>query len=219
MTERRRRTPDPEWVEMYGSGIPVPKIAAAAGAPETTVRRHLAIAARQNPELRAAHKAAASKPRRVTAPGQKNLNEVLSFHEAEGRLPSRRTDRERALATWLQRRRREAADGTLSPAYARALVSIPNWREQPTRRAADKVRWTQRLGEVASYLASRNDWPRHHRTEDQDERTLGIWLHTQRIGSRAGSISPAREKQLDEVIPGWRQGRTRSGRNSRPNPL
>lgn len=215
MGRTNRRAPYPEWVMMYRNGISAPRIAAAAGVAEATVRRHLAIAAGQDSGLRAAHESAASKPRRVIAPGRRNLADVLAFHEAEGRLPSLRQGREKALATWLQRRRIEAEDGTLSPTYAGALDAIANWREQPTRRDADEARWRQRVGEVAAYLAAGNDWPRHHRTEDQDERILGVWLHTQRIDYRAGKLDQAKEQQLDELIPGWRHGRTRRGANSK----
>lgn len=47
----RRPAPDSEWVLMYRQGIPARKIAAVAGAAETTVRYHIAIAAKQDPSL------------------------------------------------------------------------------------------------------------------------------------------------------------------------
>ncbi|GAC1353417.1 MAG: hypothetical protein NVSMB43_27320 [Pseudarthrobacter sp.] len=115
------------------------------------------------------------------------MEDVLVFYAGHGRVPAKsRTDRERALATWLARRRSEAADGTLSPAYA-ALDTIPGWREQPTKQEVDQARWKQRLGEVAAYLNAGNEWPRHNKTDDREERVLGVWLHTQRIDHRLGS--------------------------------
>ncbi|MFC4394680.1 helicase associated domain-containing protein [Arthrobacter sedimenti] len=216
MTQARRSAPDAEWVLMYRSGIPTPKIAAVVGAAESTVRYHLAVAARQDAGLRTAHKAALSTRQRLTAPGQRNLDDILALYANEGRLPARGgTDRERALATWLQRRREEAADGDLSPIYAHALDTIPGWREQATKRDADEARWKQRLGELVAYLAAGNELPRHNKTDDQEERTLGVWLHTQRITLRAGKLTPAREKLLNETVAGWRQGRPRRGANSR----
>jgi hypothetical protein len=128
MSQTRRSVPDPEWLQMHRSGIPTPKIAATAGAAETTVRYHLAIAARQDPGLRTAHKPALSKPQRLTAPGLKNQDDILALYKTEGRLPAKSADRERALASWLHGRRKDAADGSLSPAYARALDTIPSWR-------------------------------------------------------------------------------------------
>lgn len=56
--------------------------------------------------------------------------------------------------------------------------------------------------------------PRHNKTDNQEERTLGVWLHTQRIDARAGKLAAAKEKQLNKVTPGWRQGRVRRGANS-----
>lgn len=80
MSQTRRSAPDPEWVQMYRNGIPTPKITAAAGAAETTVRYHLAIADRQDPGLRDAHKAALPKSQRLTVPGQRNLEDILAFY-------------------------------------------------------------------------------------------------------------------------------------------
>lgn len=202
---------------MYGQGIPASKIAAVAGAPETTVRYHLAIAARQDPGLRARHQASLPPSVPQTTPvGQRILDDLLAFYKAEGRLPVHgRSARESALAGWLVRRRGQAVTGTLSPAYAQALEAVPGWRDQPSKQEAHAARWSQRLAEVAAYLAAGNELPRHNKTDDREERTLGVWLHTQRIDHRAGKLSEAREKQLNEVIPGWRQGRPRRGANSR----
>jgi hypothetical protein len=217
MTQTKRTAPDPEWVQMYRQGIPTPKIAAAAGVAETTVRYHLAIAAKQDPRIRAEHQAAlpAALPR-LTAAGRRNLEDVIAFYKTKGRLPNfSRSAREKALAVWLHRRRQEAAEGSLSPACAVALDVVPDWRKPSTKQADDEARWTQRLTEVAEYRAAGNDWPRHNKTNDPSERMLGVWLHVQRINDRAGRLEPARKDQLDKVIPGWRQGRVRRGTNSR----
>ena len=217
MTQTKRTAPDPEWVQMYRQGIPTPKIAAVAGVAETTVRYHLAIAAKQDPRIRAEHQAAlpAALPH-LTAAGRRNLEDIIAFYETEGRLPIfSRSAREKALAVWRHRRRKEAAQGTLSPAYADALDVIPDWRKPSAKQADDEARWTQRLTEVAEYRAAGNDWPRHNKTNDPLERMLGVWLHVQRINDRAGKLHPAKKDRLGEVIPGWRQGRARRGANSR----
>ncbi|GAC1500092.1 MAG: hypothetical protein NVS2B15_22700 [Pseudarthrobacter sp.] len=65
MTRTHRNAPDPEWVQMYRSGVSSSKIAAGAGVPGSTVRYHLAVAAREDPGLRDTHRAALSVP----APG------------------------------------------------------------------------------------------------------------------------------------------------------
>lgn len=218
MAQIKRPAPNPEWVLMYRKGIPAPKIAAGAGVAASVVRYHLAIAARQDSGLRQEHQAALpAPPPRVTDAGRRNLAAVLAFFAAEGRLPvNGRSPRESALAGWLARRRQEAAEGSLSPVYALALDAIPGWRDQLTKRDADAARWQRRLVEVTAWLAGGNDWPRHNKIDDQVERTLGVWLHTQRIDARAGKLTAAKVQQLNDVIPGWRQGRVRRGGNSRP---
>ncbi|MDQ0664725.1 hypothetical protein QFZ35_003223 [Arthrobacter ulcerisalmonis] len=168
MTQPKRPAPYPEWVQMYRAGIPASSISAVTKVAPSVIRFHLARAAEQDPGLRAAHRAAAPPPTRITAAGQRNLQDVLALYEAEGRLPvTGRSRRESTLAGWLTRRREQAAAGTLSPAYATALEAIPNWRDYPTKRDADAARWMQRLGEVAAWLAAGNDWPRHNKTDDQ----------------------------------------------------
>lgn len=173
MTQTKRTAPDPEWVLMYRQGIPTSKIATGAGVAETTVRYHLAIAARLDPRIRAGHQAAlpAALPR-LTLAGRRNLEDIIAFYKTKGRLPIFiRPAREKALAVWLHRRRKEAAQGTLSPAYADALDVIPDWRKPSTKQADDEARWTQRLTEVTEYRAAGNDWPRHNKkpTPSQNE--------------------------------------------------
>jgi Helicase associated domain len=211
--------PDPEFVLTYRKGIPVTKIATIEGVQETTVRYHLQIAARAEPGIRDEHKAALPfKAQRTPEAGLRNLADVIAFHESEGRLPVThgKTARERALGSWLVHRRREAAQGTLSPIYREALAVVPGWDKLSTRKADDEARWQQRLEELQKIRAARGDWPRHQKTDDTHERTLGVWLHGQRIDYRAGRLDPAKEKMLNEVIPGWREGRGHRGGRRQP---
>lgn len=208
--------PRAEWVEMYRRGIPAARIAQLVDTPSSTVRYHLQIAKKSDPGLLAGHQAALVTPaRRTPKPGLRNLSDVISFYQAEGRLPVShgKSARERALGVWLHRRRQEAVAGTLSPAYRNALAVIPGWDMPSTRKEEDEARWQQRLAELQDLRASRGDWPRHQKTDDTHERTLGVWLHGQRIDYRAGRLDPAKEKQLNELLPGWREGRgDRGGR-------
>ncbi|MBE4719545.1 helicase associated domain-containing protein [Pseudarthrobacter sp. AB1] len=213
MTIKHRAAPDPEWVLMYRQGITSPRIAATVGAAESTVRYHLTLATKADPGLRGAHKSAAGKTTRRTAAGAQNLADVVAFHQVEGRQPTTggRTARERALGVWLHRRRQEAADGTLSPAYRAALSILPGWDTVPRPADRNNARWDQRLAELVEYRAAGNDWPLHKKAATEQERVLGVWLHGQRIDYRTGKIKPAREEQLNESLPGWREGRKRSG--------
>ena len=220
MVDPRRTAPNPEFVQLYRLGTPTSKIAAGAGVAETTVRYHLQIAAKQDPSIRDEHKAALypTAPR-TPAAGLRNLADVLAFHEAQGRLPVShgRTKRERALGTWLANRRRQSAAGTLSPIYRDALALIPGWDAPSTRKAQDAERWQQRLEELQQIRAADGQWPRHQKTDDQDERTLGVWLHQQRIDHRAGRMDPAKEEKLNRLLPGWQEGRARSGGRKLPS--
>lgn len=219
MTDSRRVAPDPEFVHLYRVGTPTSKIAAGAGVAETTVRYHLQIAAKQDPGIRDEHKAALSAPApRTSDAGLRNLAEVVAFYEAQGRLPvgHGKTARERALGSWLANRRRQSGEGTLSPMYRDALAVIPGWDTPSTRRAQDAQRWQQRLQELQRIRAAGGEWPRHQKTDDREERTLGVWLHQQRIDYRAGRMDADKEQQLNQLLPGWREGRGHRGGRRRP---
>jgi hypothetical protein len=144
------------------------------------------------------------------------LGQLAAFVQESGQYPSRTSGdaTERTLAAWLQRRRREAADGTLAPAYLEGLAVLPDWRGTP-RAMADEARWQHRLTALVGYLASGQDWPRHKATITGQEHELGVWLHIQRFKLRRGELDPARAKALDAAVPGWRTGRTRGKKPAR----
>jgi len=220
MPDQRRRAPHPEWVQMYRQGLTPTQIAATTGAAQSTIRYHLAIAAATEPSIRSEHRNVSSPPpsTRVTAEGLQNLNDVLALYKAEGRLPSTKSPsaRERALATWLMRRRQDHDRGNLSPIYNDGLQDIPGW-EQRTRKAADWALWKQRLQELTAHMADGNDWPRHKRTDTEEERVLGMWLHIQRIKYRHNKLDQDKETQLNTLVPSWRDGRTRGRPLGSPN--
>ncbi|WP_227008360.1 helicase associated domain-containing protein [Pseudarthrobacter sp. AB1] len=196
------------------AGISAARIAVLEGTPASTVRYHLQAAKRADPGLPAEHQAALATPtRRTPKAGLRNLADVLAFHQSTGRLPVShgKSARERALGVWLARRRREAVEGTLSPAYADALVAIPGWDRPSTRKADDEARWQRRLEELQECRAAGSDWPRHQKTEDAHERAVGVWLHVQRIDYRAGRLDLAKESKLNELLPGWQEGRGHRG--------
>jgi hypothetical protein len=148
--------------------------------------------------------------------GLRNLENLIALYKSEGRLPSFKgpLPGERTLAVWLQRRRHDAIRGTLSPTYREGLKAIPGWDQQPSRKARDEARWHQRLAELMKYMAAGNDWPRHKKTDSEQERTLGIWLHIQRMKHRCRKLDQDKETQLNADLPGWRAGRVR-GRKPR----
>ncbi|MET3923846.1 helicase associated domain-containing protein [Arthrobacter sp. UYEF20] len=138
------------------------------------------------------------------------MEEVIAWVSAEGRLPDGRSaDRgERSLALWLSGRRREAAEGTLDPAYSEGLARVPGWSENH-RAVADEAHWHDRLAQLVDFLQEGNDWPRHHDYGSEHEHNLGVWIHTQRYKRRRGELDPLKVKLLDAAVPGWLAGRTR----------
>lgn len=217
MNQKRTPAPDPEVVQMYRQGIPSPKIAAIKGMAESTVRYHLGVAVKANPALRDSHKAALGAVTRQTSAGLRNLRDVVAYFEAKERLPSTggKTARERALGAWLHRQRQLSAAGTISPTYREGLSVIPGWDAGPSYRDRHAAQWEQRLRELVDYRAAGNEWPRHQKTDVVHERTLGIWLHGQRISRRDGTLTLGREERLNELLPGWETGRGHRGGRSK----
>ena len=205
---------------MYRQGIPSPKIATAAGVAKSTVRYHLHIAAQTDPSIRDEHQAAAGAPSQTSRAGLRNMEDLIALYKTEGRLPSfkGKSPAERALAVWLQRRRHDANRGALSPIYGEGMKAIPGWNQQPGRKAKDEARWHQRRAELMDYMAAGNDWPRHKKTDSEQERTLGIWLHTQRMKHRSRELDQDKETQLNTLLPGWKEGRTRGRPPRSPTP-
>jgi hypothetical protein len=210
MDRRLRRAPDTEWVLMYRLGLSRQRIAKLMRVHPALVGYHLVIARRQDPGLEAAHHAA-TVAKTGPSPGcLARMDEVITWIRSEGRLPRDRSEdqEERSMARWLSERRREAADGSLHPAYRDGLAPVPGWAGNP-RTAADEARWHDRLAQLADFRAEGNDWPRHHDYASEREHTLGVWIHTQRYKHRRGEPDPARIKLLDQAVPGWQTGRTR----------
>jgi hypothetical protein len=195
---------------MYRLGLSRQRIAALVRVHPAAVGYHLVIARRQDPGLEAAHQAATVTKTGPSPGSLARMDEITAWIRSEGRLPRDRSEHqeERSMARWLSERRREAADGTLSPAYRDGLAPVPGWAGNP-RAAADEARWHDRLAQLADFRAEGNDWPRHHDSAPEREHTLGVWIHTQRYKHRRGELDPARIKLLDQAVPGWQTGRTR----------
>jgi hypothetical protein len=207
---------------MYRGGLTRSRIATLTHAPTSTVNHHLSAAVAADPDLQAAHEKAASKaPPRVSPSGLSRMRELVDLVRETGRYPSRtaKDSAERTLASWLDRRRNDAAAGTLAPAYRDGLAALPDW-QRPPRAVADENRWQDRLTALAEYRAAGHDWPLHKSSVASEEHELGVWLHLQRQKARRGELDPTKTAALDEAVPGWRKGRQRGRkpRNSNEQP-
>ncbi|MFC9335797.1 helicase associated domain-containing protein [Arthrobacter sp. NPDC057009] len=202
--------PNSEWVLMYRGGLTRSRIAALTRAPAATVGYHLAMARAADPGLQAAHVNAASTQARVSVQSLARMHRLVAMVQETGRYPSRTAPAagERTLAAWLERRRHDAAAGTLAPVYRNGLAVLPGWHRLP-RPVADAARWQDRLSALVRYRAAGHDWPRHKADTVGEEHVLGVWLHAQRQKAHLGDLDPAKAQALDKMLPGWRAGRQR----------
>ncbi|WP_458114466.1 helicase associated domain-containing protein [Arthrobacter sp. R1-13] len=209
-TKRWDAAPEPEWMLMYRRGLSRGKIAELSGAPLRTVGYHLTVARKLHPGLQAEHEAGGGTSQRITGQGVERMAQLIAMVQERGRYPSTKADdnAERALAAWLNRRRKEAREGKLLPVFHDGLSALPGWQDL-RRVTSDEARWQERLAALAAYRGSGQDWPRHKATIEGLEHELGVWLHTQRYKARRGELDPAKVAGLDAAVPGWRSGRTR----------
>lgn len=210
MDRRLRRAPDAEWVLMYRLGLSRKRIAELVRVHPAVVGYHLVIARRRDPQLEAEHQAAAGARTGPSPRSLARMEEVIAWITVEGGLPRGHSENrdERSMARWLSDRRREAAEGTLDPAYRDGLARVPAWAGNH-RAAADESRWHDRLAELVAFRQEGYDWPRHHDYDSEREHTLGVWIHAQRYKRRRGDLDPVKVKLLDDTVPGWQTGRTR----------
>lgn len=75
----------------------------------------------------------------------------------------------------------------LSPAYRDGLREIPGWDTPRRQKEQCEELWNQGFTELADYRAACNDWPLHKEAGSEQERLLGVWLHSQRITYRDGT--------------------------------
>jgi hypothetical protein len=103
----------------------------------------------------------------------------------------RARDRGKLLA-WAKRQQ----SAPLSAAQAAALDSIyPEWRTTTHNGV-----WYTKLEAVEAFFEKHSRFPKV-KTDDPGEKTVGIWLATQR--QRVDRMSAERRKVIDERLPGW----------------
>jgi len=66
-------------------------------------------------------------------------------------------------------------------------------------------------------MAAGSDWPRHKKTDTEEERVLGMWLHIQRMKYRRNELDQDNEARLNAMLPRWRDGRARGRPPGSPN--
>jgi hypothetical protein len=144
-TKRWDAAPEPEWALMYQRDLSRGKIAELTGDPLRIVGYHLILARKLHPGLQAEHQAAGGTSQRVTGQGVERMAQLIVMVQESGRYPSTKAEdnTERALAAWLNRRRKEAREGKLLPVFRDGLSTLPGWQDQ-RRIMGDEARWQER---------------------------------------------------------------------------
>ncbi|MDQ0923466.1 hypothetical protein QF038_001974 [Pseudarthrobacter sp. W1I19] len=88
------------------------------------------------------------------------------------------------------------------------MDQLPGWRRS-ARAHEEAQRWNSRLTEVAALFAIAQRLPSLHEPQDETERVLSAWIHSQRQGLKAGSLSKDKVALLDELVPERRKDQRR----------
>lgn len=190
---------------MFAAGITVLEIAQHCKVKAPTVRWHLHAREKYQPGLRAQHlQALAARPKPLTHGSWLQRFEQLAKHLSEtGQFPLRDESDGRNLADWLTAQRKHERAGKLSPPQINALNMLGDWRTTNLARDRDAL-WQRRFKELKTYQQMNLGMPRWRNHSSEEERVLGVWLHTQYRKRLAGKLEPDRERMLDSAFPGWK---------------
>ncbi|GAP61259.1 hypothetical protein AHiyo1_49420 [Arthrobacter sp. Hiyo1] len=205
---------------MYRQGLSTSRIAEICNVDTRAVNWTIGRRAREDPTLKSEHLRNAPPPRHssaLTPQWLARLQEFTQFVEENG-FPPRSSPMdlaERNLARWVRAQRRAAGQGVLSAERAEALDAVGSWRTS-MRGIRDSDNWTRNLSSLADYLARHDRLPSYKNRDDDVERRLGTWLHSQRQKAINGQLSEHRRRELDKAADGWNTWRPRRGTSHEP---
>jgi Helicase associated domain len=195
-----------EWELMYRQGVTPDKIAELCNVPVKRVNWTLGRRALFDPSVKTEHERnapARAVDRKPGPPWTATLKEFERFTAEHGRPPGSKHDpAERALYRWLTRQRTSLAGGRLTAEQQKALDAAGPWRIT-LREHESSIRWARQLQELAVFFGSKQRWPSFKNRHDEEERRLGVWLHTQRQAALTGMMDPERRRRLEKTVPGW----------------
>ncbi|WP_144061104.1 helicase associated domain-containing protein [Agrococcus pavilionensis] len=132
----------------------------------------------------------------------RNIEAAREFYERTGRMPrlagGQDTDpHERRLGRWLHNARTASRNPAAAMRWSAERESqldalLPRWRDYGTEQASRR-RWTARLAELATFLATEGRVP--HETHD----SIGRWLRAQ----RHAELSRVQSEAIESVLAGW----------------
>lgn len=203
-----------EWVLMYSKGLTQAQIADLCRADQSTVTRAIGWAKRRDPDLQSEHNSfhpEYEKPSLPTRQFLERVAELKDFIDAHGRAPFTKggAPEEWQLGVWLAKQRKAAREGRLLPERRRALDAAGNWQDHG-RAQRDERNWQDNLVCLAAFTAATGRFPSYRRPDDDFERRLGTWLHSQRQLEAEGRLPGDRSASLTAQVPGWYTWRKRS---------
>lgn len=120
--------------------------------------------------------------------------ELLHFVTTYQKMPSKTSDvhEEKTLAFWIAGQKTAYKNNKLDSQKVEKLELIPNWQWS-------KTNWYETFVHVAEYYKNNKVYPSRN-SSDEQEKKLGLWLHSQR--QRRFKLSPEQQYML-EGLPEW----------------
>lgn len=195
----------PEWDLMYSAGLTAREIADLCHANIATVHLHMKTREKYEPGFNELH-ADALRSRgngRPSTKWRRRAQETVEFVAKHKELPQRSGDLEElSLHNWLSRQRNLRAKGQLSRSKIEILQQLGEWYVSPQR--IREITWLGRLQDLQEFVIKHDRLPRYRRYTNEQERTLGVWLHNQHQRRMRDELPESRLAALNATIPGWR---------------
>ncbi|MDQ0735170.1 Helicase associated domain protein [Arthrobacter agilis] len=195
-----------EWLLMYEHGLSPERIADLC---RTSVRNVRRVAASKDRRDRGffdrrlvLHDQPAVPKRRPLLTWQQKYENLCWFVKTAGRLPRQDGSTwERQCHGFLYQQRHEHHSGRLTAQQLELLNLVPGWYVPP--RAPEH--WQQRFTDYLRFMEQNGRRPRVEAPKGSEERSLMIWMLSQRKRLRAGTMPEARVALLDHALPRWQR--------------
>ncbi|MHB1909838.1 MAG: Helicase associated domain protein [Nitrososphaerales archaeon] len=133
------------------------------------------------------------------------LNELRAFYLKEKRWPSHgsKDEEKKRLGTFLHTQRNQYSNKTLTLERIDALNNIsPEWRGNAGK-GATQVPFEEKVEALRAFYLKEKRWP-STTSKDEKEKSLGIFLSTQRKQYSNKTLPQERIEALDRISPLWR---------------
>jgi hypothetical protein len=194
-----------EWLLMYSLGLSPERIAALCRTDPRRVRRAADSRDRRDPSFfdrrLVLHDQPALPKQKPLLSWQQKYENLRWFVNTMGRLPRQDGSTwERQCHGFLYLQRHEHLDGRLTAQQVELMNQVRGWYLPP--RAPDH--WQHRFDDYRRFIEQHGRRPRTESPKGSEERSLMIWVLSQRKRLRAGTIPSDRAALLDRTLPGWR---------------